>query len=316
MANFLCAAAAALILALPAVAGAGPRWDHIIVVVEENKDYDQIIGNPLAPWLNALAAAGVTLTRMFGEEHPSQGNYFWLFAGSDMDVGFDDRVPSGKLTSPNLGSRLIEKGLGFAGYAEALPAIGSEAVYAPEGCLLSCRYGRKHVPWVSFANVPAEANRRFADFPDDLGKLPTVAFVIPDLENDMHNGPAARSIPKGDAWLRTHLDRYSRWALSHNSLLVVTFDENDDKSRYRGLTDPAATPDHDRAGRDRQNRVATILAGEHVRPRYADATPLTHINLLRTIENAYGLPKSGAQQPNAVSAGIGDGPIDAAAFTR
>src|SRR2546428_1205323 len=69
-----------------------PRFDHIVIVVEENKDYDQIIGSEDAPYLNKLAVEGTNLTHMFGEEHNSQGNYFWLFSGDNQNVGFDDRV--------------------------------------------------------------------------------------------------------------------------------------------------------------------------------------------------------------------------------
>ena len=42
--------------------------------------------------------------------------------------------------------------------------------------------------------------------------LPTVAFVIPNLNNDMHNGKPAQSIPAGDTWLRQNLDDYYQWA--------------------------------------------------------------------------------------------------------
>jgi hypothetical protein len=59
-----------------------PVYDHVLIVVEENKDYEQIVGNPAAPYLNRLAAEGALLTRMFGEEHNSEGNYFWLFIGA------------------------------------------------------------------------------------------------------------------------------------------------------------------------------------------------------------------------------------------
>jgi phosphatidylinositol-3-phosphatase len=315
MGNWLRAALALILCSPAAAAQAVPRWDHVIVVVEENKDYDQIIGNPAAPFLNRLAAAGTTLDRMFGEEHPSQGNYFWLFAGSDMNVGFHDDVPAARLVAPNLGARLIEKGLGFKAYAEGLPASGSVVAYAPAGCFFSCLYGRKHAPWVSFANIPAASNLPFADFPGDYGALPTVAFVVPDLDDDMHNGRPARSIPAGDRWLEQYLGGYYRWALGHNGLLIVTFDENDDRTGYRGLTDPATAPDGGQRSRDLQNRIPTILAGAHVNRGYRDPTPLTHVNLLRTIEAAYGLPPSGAQQPNATRAGIADSPVDAAAFT-
>jgi len=289
-----------------------PKYDHIVIVVEENKDYDQIIGNKNAPYINMLAAEGANLIRVFGEEHFSQGNYFWLFSGSNQNVGFFDQVPQTKFTASNLGQQLIMKGLSFKGYSQSLPVIGSEIDATPLNCRHSCLYGRKHVPWISFASVPngttveTSSNLRFADFPSDYTKLPTVAFVIPDLEHDMHNGMPKDSVPAGDLWLKQNLDPYYQWAKTHNSLLIVTFDENDDKTGIAGLTDPAINPDHDQSRHDRQNRIATIIAGAYVKPNYAETNGITHVNILRTIEAMYGLPKSGAQQPNALRAGISD----------
>src|SRR6516225_5959240 len=40
---------------------------------------------------------------------------------------------------------------------------------------------------------------------------------------------ASRRVTPG---LRSNLDRYYKWAKTHNSLLIVTFDENDDKDQY------------------------------------------------------------------------------------
>ena len=180
-----------------------PKYDHILIVVEENKDFDEIIGNTNAPYINMLATEGAMLLRMFGEEHFSQGNYFWLFSGSNQNVGFVDQVPRVKFTASNLGQQLIAKGLSFKGYSQSLPAIGSEVDTTPPGCRHSCVYGRKHVPWISFANVPngttvdTSSNLRFADFPSDYSTLPTVAFVIPDMDNDMHNGTVQDSVPEG-----------------------------------------------------------------------------------------------------------------------
>jgi phosphoesterase family protein len=109
---------------------------------------------------------------------------------------------------------------------------------------------------------------------------------------------------------------YYRWAKTHNSLLIVTFDENDDKSGYKGLTDPAIGPDGDQRRRDLQNHIVTIFAGADVEPGHADAEPLTHVNILRTIEAIYGLPKAGAQPANAVRAGIADAQVAAGAFEK
>jgi hypothetical protein len=92
------------------------------------------------------------------------------------------------------------------------------------------------------------------------------------ISHDMHNGPPAESIPAGDAWLRQNLDRYYQWAKTHNSLLIVTFDENDDKDHYHGLTNPLVSPDPAYPPVDKynqhllalQNRIVTIFAGAHL----------------------------------------------------
>ena len=119
--------------------------------------------------------------------------------------------------------------------------------------------------------VETSSNLRFADFPEDFYQLPTVRFVIPNLDSDMHNGPDEESIPAGDRWLKDNIDSYYQWAKEHNSLLILAFDENDDKRATLGLTNPIVDPekceDHDREDRvDLQNRIVTIFAGAHIKP--------------------------------------------------
>ncbi len=307
--------------ASPLVWPAGlPVYDHIVVVVEENKNYDWIVDNPAAPYINQiLRANGANFTRMYAEEHWSQGNYFWLFSGDNQGVGFNDRVPSAQgrpdypFATPNLGAGLRRHGLTFRGYAEGLPAVGFRGHYSPDRL-----YARKHVPWISFASLdngydPATSvNLRWEDFPADpslFHSLPTVAFVIPNLEHDMHDGPGSTSIPAGDRWLREHLDAYYQWARTHNSLLILTFDESDNKGGVLGLTDPracAAGQEPDRCGA-MENRIVTIFAGAHIKAGdYPEGRGITHVNILRTIEAMYGLPRAGAQQLHAVAAGISD----------
>lgn len=277
-----------------------PVYDHIVIVVEENKDYDQIDSNPAAPYINGtLKAEGATLVQMYAEEHNSEGNYLWLFSGSNQNVGFNDEIPREKKSASNLGAHLIAAGRSFKGYAEGLPEIGSTIS-------MHGSYARACVPWVSFANIPngatvaTSSNLRFDDFPSNFDDLPTVAFVIPNLINNMHDGVIPTNIRAGDTWLKTHLNGYYQWAKQHNSLLIVTFDEND-RTGANGLTDPAA------ANPAMRNRVITILAGAHIkRGQYWEGRGVTHVNLLRTLEAMYGLPRSGAQQPFALKAGIAD----------
>jgi Phosphoesterase family len=131
MQKMVCALALAVLVSVPAAAADRIAWpstlpvyDHIVIVIEENKDVEQIFGSRLdAPYIRKLAEEGALISRMFGEEHYSQGNYFWLFSGSNQNVGFADQVPSAAnhpdypFMASNLGEQLIKKGLSFKGYA-------------------------------------------------------------------------------------------------------------------------------------------------------------------------------------------------------
>ncbi len=242
-----------------ASAQAVPRPDHVVVVILENKHRSSVLGNPAAPYLNRLAAQGANLTRSYGVTHPSQPNYLALFSGSQQGVTSND-CPVSFPRADNLGRQLRAAGLSFVGYADAMPSAGYT------GCSAG-QYRRKHNPWVNFGTLPASTNQPFTAFPSDFSELPTVAFVSPDMCHDMHDCP----VSTGDAWLEQHLDGYAQWAKTHNSLLVVTFDEN------AGGT---------------VNQIATLVVGQSVRPgSYAEQ--VNHYSVLRTIEDAYGLAPLG-----------------------
>jgi phosphatidylinositol-3-phosphatase len=239
--------------------GARTRPDHIVVVVFENKSAAQIDGNASAPYFNSLMADSAVLTKSRAIAHPSQPNYLALFSGSTQNIT-DDSCPLNLGDRPNLGRQLIDAGFSFTGYSEGLPAVGYT------GCS-SGRYAAKHSPWVHFGNLPPTVNQPGTAFPADFSTLPTVAFLIPDLCNDMHDC----SISIGDSWLRHNLDPYVRWARDHNSLLVVTFDEDDSSA---------------------DNRILTFVSGAGVRPgRYAQ--PVDHYGLLSTMEDVLGLARLG-----------------------
>ncbi|HEX5190541.1 MAG TPA: alkaline phosphatase family protein [Streptosporangiaceae bacterium] len=236
-----------------------PRPGRIVVVIMENHSYGDVIGNPQARYINVLARSGALFTMSFGVSHPSEPNYLALFSGSTHGVT-SDQCPT-SLHTPNLAADLIAAGLSFGGYAEGLPATGSQVCQRGG-------YARKHVPWTDFSGLPRTVNQPFSSFAaGGFAGLPTVSFVIPDLCHDMHDC----SVATGDAWLRTHLAGYATWAQAHNSLLIVTFDEDDGGNA---------------------NHIATIITGQQVMPgRYH--LPIDHYNVLRTIEQAYGLPFRG-----------------------
>ncbi len=294
-----------------------PKYDHIVIVIEENKDYSQVVGNKDAPYINnVLVKEGANLTQMFAEEHFSEGNYFWLVSANNQNVGYLDVIPDSKnnkgypFESANLGEQLIKKGYTFKGYSESLPEIGDTVSMSGE-------YARKHVPWISFANIPngkteeTSTNLQFKQFPKNFNTLPTVSFVIPNLIHDMHSGKPSLRVKKGDQWFEKNLNKYYQWAKTHNSLLIITFDENSDKTHYSGLTDPSSKQ------HDIKNMIATIIAGAHIRRgNYPEGNGVTHINLLRTLEAIYGLPKAGHQQMNAIKFGIQDNYIIKDIFSK
>jgi phosphatidylinositol-3-phosphatase len=234
------------------------RPDHVMVVVFENKSSDNVLGSSRAPYLTSLAASGATFNDAHAETHPSQPNYLALFSGSTQGVTDDQCLT--QLPGPDLGSQLLTAGLSFVGYSEGLPGEGYT------GCATG-DYARKHNPWVNFADLPPSVNQPLTALPRDYGQLPTVSFVVPDLCNDMHDcGVAA-----GDTWARKVLDPYVSWARDHNSLLLVTFDEDDGSVA---------------------NHIPTFLVGAGVRATATDQR-IDHYALLRTLEDMYGLPPLG-----------------------
>jgi len=250
-------------------AGQAPRYAHIVVVIEENHSYPEIIGSPAAPYINALARHGALFTNAHAVSHPSEPNYMALFAGSTFGIAGDPCPVDA--SGPSLASELTAAGYSYASFSESMPFPGYE------GCS-SGEYARKHNPAANVAGLPPTVNKTFAQFPADYAKLPTVSFVAPNLLDDMHDG----TITRGDRWLKAHFGRYVTWAAAHDSLLILTWDENDGGPG---------------------NQIATVFAGAHVRPgRYGRG--LTHYGVLRTIEQAYGLKPLRASAAAAPVTGV------------
>lgn len=264
-----------------------PKPLHIVVVVEENHGYDQIIGSENAPYINQLAKEGTLFTNSQAITHPSQPNYLALFSGSSQDVDGDACLfGKGPYTTPNLGAALLKARYTFKGYSETLPQVGflDCSFQEKEGY----NYARKHNPWADWQGdkengLPDSTNQPMTDFPTDFRKLPNVSFVIPNEGNDMHNidldGDTA-AIKRGDQWLKDHLSGFVKWAKKNNSLLILTFDEDQKASMF-------------------YNHIATIFVGPMVkREIYSNA--INHYSVLRTIEGMYHLPPSGNAGEKAI----------------
>jgi len=229
---------------------------RVIVVVLENENLEEAL---LEPELASLAARGALLRNYFAITHNSQPNYIALTAGATYAVQNDPVT----LDVPHLGDLLDGRGASWKTYAEGYPG----------GCFLGAETGlyvRRHVPFLSFANVqndPARCARIVpaSQFDTDVqnGALPRFALYIPDLNDDGHN----TSVAFAAAWLQARFEPLLTDPNFMNGLLfIVVFDEG----RIPG-----------------PNRVYCALVGAGVRPGSVSFATYDHYDLLRTIEQIF-----------------------------
>jgi phospholipase C len=194
-----------------------PRYAHVVVIVEENKDYDQILDPAAAPNIAGLAKAYGNASRFFAEVHPSEANYVALLGGDTFGIHDDDayycepgsaepfcagaQAPGyvdHTVARPHLGDQLVKAGLSWKGYYESLPAPGSGEVTASDprfdnGTRKTALYASKHSGFMNFAGVQSDPKRAerivgFDQLDRDLAAdtLPAFALVVPNQCNDMH----------------------------------------------------------------------------------------------------------------------------------
>jgi phosphatidylinositol-3-phosphatase len=270
---------ALLALAAVACAGAGTspdsrakpkpkaRFSHAIVVVFENHEAEQVLGNSQAPTFNMLASRYATLTNYTAVTHPSLPNYLALVSGSTQ--GIDSNCTSCIVNGRSLADTLQASKKTWKAYAEGLPYVGFTGA-------TSGRYAKKHNPFVYFrSNLSGLRLRRvvpFTQFLPDLRRkrLPTFSLVIPDLCHDMHDCGVAT----GDAWLGAFMRPLLRGPALRDTVVFVVFDE--------GKTDVGGG-----------GRVLAIAVGRHVRRHTRVNAAINHYGLLRTIEEGLGLPLLG-----------------------
>lgn len=240
-----------------------PAFSHIVIVVGENTASTAVFGSSSAPYINALATQGAKFTNSFALSHPSQPNYLQMYSGSNQGVTNDNTITT-KYTTANLGKELLAAGKTYITYSDGLPSVGYDGS-------TSGSYVRKHNPaanWMGSGTnqIPITTNQPFTAFPTNFSNLPNVSFVIPDLCHDGHDScaPISNKVLQYDTWVSQNLDAYKQWCINNNSLLIVTYDEDDFTVT---------------------NKIATVFYGAHVLVGTYSQT-INHYNVLRTIEDA------------------------------
>ena len=203
----------------PFPSGTVPQFGHVVVVVEENHSYSEVIGNSAMPYLNSLASQYGVATQYFANTHPSIGNYFMLTTGQ---LVTNDDTFAGTVSVDNIVRELITAGKTWKSYAESIPSTGY-----PGGD--SYPYARRHNPFAYFTDVVnsgIQVNNlvSLSQFNSDLAnnQLPNFSYLVPNLLDDAHDGP----LQLADAWLQQNIaPLISSPTFQTDGLLIIVFDE-------------------------------------------------------------------------------------------
>ncbi|MFZ0663552.1 MAG: alkaline phosphatase family protein [Acidobacteriaceae bacterium] len=261
-----------------------PQSTHVVLVMEENQSYSAVVGQTSVwPNLNRLISVGALPTHYYANSHPSIGNYFMLTTGQLLTT--DDNSTT-VWNVDNLARRMLVSGVSFRIYAEGIPRGylgGNTGLYVI-----------RHDPFAMLSDIAdnaAVANQTiwpFSQFAIDLanGTLPEFSYIVPDVDDDAHNGTPHQA----DAWLQSDvigpLSNYSAFEPGGDGLLIVDFDE-------------AATTDAAHGG----GHIAPVLWGPDVKVGYmqTSATVYQHQSMLRTTMEALHLsnpPRAAATAPS------------------
>jgi phospholipase C len=254
-----------------------PTFSHVVLVVEENHGFSEVIGNSAMPYLNGLAQQYGMAAQYYSNAHPSLPNYLMLTTGQmqTMDNNF-----SGTISDDNVVRQLVKAGKSWKCYAESLPSIGYTGtdVYP---------YLRQHNPFSFLSDVQDSSQNlnivSFSEFASDLANnsLPQYSFIVPNVLNDGHNGSQAQA----DAWLQQNLGPLiSSSSFQSSGLLIITFDEAEQADTTHG-----------------GGHVATVIVSSKSKKNFVSQTLYQHPSTLRLTLAALGVghfPGAAANAPD------------------
>ena len=243
-----------------------PTFSHVILVVEENHSYSEVIGSSAMPYLNSLASQYGLATQYFANGHPSMPDYL-MFTTGQMET-FDDNF-SDTVSDDNVVRELVKAGKSWKAYEESLPSPGYLGTdVAP--------YVRRHNPFSYLSDVQSDSSQAanivpFPQFASDLANnaLPQFSFISPDVNNDAHNGTLAAA----DSWLQSNIaPLLASSTFQSSGVLIITFDESEDTDRDHG-----------------GGHVATVIISSKSKMKYQSQTEYQHQSTLRLVLAASGV---------------------------
>ena len=205
-----------------------PTFAHVVLVVEENHSYGDVINNSSMPYLNSLASQYGLATQYFANLHPSLPNYLMLTTGQ-METTVDSFT--GTIGDDNVVREFVNAGKSWKAYLESIPSAGYLGTD-------SGLYAERHDPFAYLSDVQNSSTQAsnlvpFTQFASDLANnaLPQYAFIAPNLDDDAHDGTLAQA----DAWLQTNIAPLVTNPMFQSSgLLIIVFDEGDQSDISHG----------------------------------------------------------------------------------
>ncbi len=269
-----------------------PRYDHVFLVIEENRSYEVILGDTgAAPNLVRLANTYGSATNFYAETHPSEPNYVAMSSGSTYGIKDDDSFTVNSVDAPNIATQLEAHGLTWGGYFGGYnPAKPLEVRNNATG------YAAKHNPFINFSNLRSEPGfamhqHTLESLAADLqsGSVPNFSVIVPNLCDDMHGNincmNSAANVTRGDTVAGEIVDEIQHsplWHSAKNEAIVITWDENDGSHRSSGQQSCCgASPGG--------GHIPTIVITNHGPRALKDNTAYNHYSLLRTLEDAFGI---------------------------
>jgi phosphatidylinositol-3-phosphatase len=254
-------------------------YRHVVVIMDENRSYRDIIGRSSAPYLNHLAARCGLATNYRGLTHPSHPNYMAVTGGI--------RTPLGYIDAPNIFRQVHRAGGSWRVYEESMPRRCDLRSAPP--------YKAGHNPGIAYASIRTGCRSwdvGWKVFKRDLAahRLPTYAFITPNQCHNMHASctRGTGAVRAGDRWLSKVIPQivstpgYRRG----RTAVFITWDEGSNGQRpdQRGENCLALVHLHDQSC-----HVPTFILSEYIAPGTHSGRLFSHYSLLQTTERLLGL---------------------------
>jgi hypothetical protein len=256
----------------------------VFLIMMENHNWADIKDSPSAPYINTVLLPQASHAEQYYNpvnNHPSEPNYIWLEAGTNLGVKNDNNPSANHQgTTDHLVTLLNDKGISWKAYQEGISGkvcpleTSSNGLYAP-----------KHNPFVFFDDVTDGNNpnsayciaheRPYSELATDLqnNSVARYNFITPDQCDDMHNSAGcvtSDSVNNGDTWLSQEVPKIlDSQAYKDGGALFITWDEGENGS---------------------DGPIGMIVLSPNAKGGgYSNAIQYTHSATLRTMEEIFGV---------------------------